>query len=144
MKRMLLAVCCVCFLLTACQTGVPAYRLRAAQIQMIEAYTGGVPAAAVKKTLDGEADIHKAVDCFNRLLILGPDTREETAGGIGYTFALHMKDGGTEHIWLTEDGRLFWKGEWRRVSGVDLPSLWESLDAPQEQVSETDLPQLER
>lgn len=145
MKRLGVLSLCLFLLLSGCQsTNDSAYSFDAAEIQSIDVFMGGVPAAAVKKTVTSTDDIEKVVDVLNGICITGTAAAEdEITGGIGIFFQINMADGETQTIHIGGNGELLYSGDntLSKIKAIDYDELWGDLGYTEVKVGEEGLPQ---
>ena len=141
MKKAALFSILLCLaLLAGCRSA--GFRLQAEEIRQVEVYTGGVPAAAEKKTVTGEEDIRRIASLVNGLLLLGEASEEDVeAGGIGLYLQIIFTSGEEQRIRLPGDDLLLQEGKLYRTNGLNGTDLWESLDYEAVLVGEEGLPQ---
>lgn len=146
MKKISILALCITLFLFGCQsTNNHTYSFDAAEIQSIDVFTGGVPAAAVKKTITSTDDIEKVVDVLNGIYVTGTATVEdEVTGGIGIFFQINMTDSEMQIIHIGGDGDLLYSNDntLHKIKAIDYDELWEDLDYEEVKVSEAGLPKL--
>lgn len=136
------ALLCMAFFLFGCQSEKPLYALNPSEIQSVYAFTGGVPAAAVKKEVTSAGDVKRIVETINQIEILRKGAeQDEVAGGIGIVLQFNGTDGKTQVISIGGDGALLrLNGVSYKITAIDCLELWDSLDYEEIEVGEDGLP----
>lgn len=146
MKRVwaVLTALAIALSVIGCRSGAEGYSLNASNIDCIVVYTGGVPAAAVKKTVTSEKDIKEIVDIINGIELLHRASEEDAvAGGIGLYFQFDLKNGMEQVVYLGGDGDLIsLSGVLYKVEKIDASGLWDKLDYEERKVGVEGLPEL--
>ena len=148
MKKLICAVAALCIallLVVSLPKGRGIYSFDVSDIQMIEMFTGGVPAGAVRKTVTSAEDIKRLVKVINCITVKAEDTESEpVAGGIGTYFQINMTNGAIKilHIGGNDDLLFTSDGTYYRIKSLDCQKLWNSLNYQSADAGEEGLPKI--
>lgn len=140
----ILTVLALVLSLTGCQAGAEGYSLDVSNIDSIVVFTGGIPAAAVKKAVTSQKDIKEIVNLINGIeIVRKASEKDSVCGGIGFYFQIHLKNGMEQVVYLGEEGNLIsLSGSLYKIKKVDASGLWDKLDYKEQKAGTDELPEL--